>query len=180
MKKMISVAVALVVILAMSTAAFATDASATLESLTSQTIDVTGTYQAGNEASTVYSVDIAWGSMAFTYTAAYSGAWNTDTHEYDGYQDAAWSCESGGNKIAITNHSNTPVIASLLFTATESTVSGTFDESTITLDSAVGTAFADAPSQMAYLTMSGELSEDFAGGSIGKITVSLSDASATE
>ena len=43
---------------------------------------VYGTYQPEGEAATVYSVDVSWGSMEFTYTdGAVSKIWNHKTFE---------------------------------------------------------------------------------------------------
>lgn len=67
MKKTISVLLALVLILAMSTTAFA----ATIESSPgSQDIDVNAKYVDGVSAPTKYSVDVSWGAMEFTYTVS--------------------------------------------------------------------------------------------------------------
>ena len=44
---------------------------------------VYGTYQPEGEAPTVYSVDVSWGSMEFTYTdGAVSKTWDPSTHQY--------------------------------------------------------------------------------------------------
>jgi len=70
MKKLTALFLAIMLVAAMSTTAFA--ASITTAG-GSNSADVTGTYVAGSAGGTVYSVDITWGSMAFTYTGASTG-----------------------------------------------------------------------------------------------------------
>ena len=53
--------------------------------------DVYVTYQEGESSATIYSVDIVWESMEFTYTAASEGTWNPSTHTFIGVEGASWS-----------------------------------------------------------------------------------------
>lgn len=173
MKKMISVFLALALSLCMGTTAFA--AGITTEGGSTST-DVKGTYVSGGTTATVYSVDVAWGSMEFTYTDAFAGNWNAGTHEYDGAVAAAWSCAADTNKITVTNHSNTAVFVSLTYTPGESFIgiSGAFSKSNISLTTAEGVSPEDAPTESSLLTLSGALSYG-AGDSavIGSVTVEL-------
>ena len=50
----------------------------------SYSAEVKGTYQPGGSGAVVYSVDIAWTDMSFTYTGAGEGTWNPETHQYSG------------------------------------------------------------------------------------------------
>ena len=68
--------------------------------------DVTATYKEGTDGGTIYSVDIVWGSMAFTYNAESRGVWNPNTHEYEKVSAASWTHAEGANGVKITNHSN--------------------------------------------------------------------------
>lgn len=158
----------------------------------SKDIAVTGTYQAGSTSDKVYKVDIEWGAMAFTYTAAAQGSWNTTTHRYDSTETAGkWTPDAAdGNKLTVTNHSNADVTATLSFTA-EASITGlggvfqasdsdTEDKSSLTLgsadngtDGAAGTATSDS----AYLVLSGgELGSDAAADTkIGTVTVTIND-----
>lgn len=138
--------------------------------------NVTATYVQGDSADTVYSVDVTWGSMEFTYTSPAEGTWNPDTHGYDGAESTGrWTYDEGANVIAVTNHSNTGVEVQLTYTAAEGydNITGSFDQPTMSLISAVGTAVEEAPSDTAALTIAGELSKSEESVTVGTVTVSL-------
>lgn len=129
--------------------------------------DVKATYSAGDSAAIVYSVDITWGEMSFTYN---DGAWDPDTHKYD----ASWS--SKGNTVTVTNHSNTAVTAKLSYTAADNytDIAGKFEKGELNLATAVGTDISNAPHDSDTLTVSGALSsETLADTAIGTVTVTL-------
>ena len=141
--------------------------------------DVTATYvdgSSGGAGGAVYSVDITWGDMAFTYTAA-AGTWDPKTHSFTGADGGAWTVDKeGGNTITVTNHSNTDVTAAFSYAAAEgfTGISGSFDKESLALKSAVGTEVANAPSGTAALTLDGALGSDTtANTTIGTITVTL-------
>lgn len=144
----------------------------------SDSAEVKGTYVAGGTSDTVYSIDVAWGSMEFTYTDASEGKWNPETHDYDNAVPAAWSCKKGDNEIVVTNHSNTGVTVLFGYTPAEGyAITGSFSgDAKLTLDSAVDTAYAEAPTGKAALTLSGALSSDkTAPTKIGTVTVTLAN-----
>ena len=123
------------------------------------------TYQEGESSATIYSVDIVWESMEFTYTSASEGTWDPSTHTFIDVEEASWSFAN--NKITVTNHSNTAINATLSYTpaANFRAVSGAFVDvhknaihnATLTLNSAVGSAQEAAPSDDVFLSLSGEL-----------------------
>lgn len=141
--------------------------------------DVKATYRAdssGGAGGTVYSVDITWGDMAFTYTAE-AGIWDPANHTYTGAEGGAWAVDKeGGNTITVTNHSNADVTAVFNYAAAEgfTGISGSFDKESLALKTAVGTEVANAPSGTAALTLTGALGSDTtANTTIGTITVTL-------
>lgn len=144
------------------------------------THEVKATYKAdssGGAGGTVYNVDIAWGDMAFTYTAA-AGTWDPANHTYTGAEGGVWTVDNkdGGNTITVTNHSNADVTAVFSYAAAEgfTGISGSFDNASLALKSAVGTEVANAPSGTAALTLDGALGSDTtANTTIGTITVTL-------
>lgn len=86
--------------------------SATLFSATAFADDeksVQANYQAN--APVVVSVDVTWGSLAFTYSEGSGRTWNPETHKFTSGTglEAGWHCEEGANEITIVNHSNTAV-----------------------------------------------------------------------
>lgn len=142
----------------------------------SDSAEVKGTYIAGSSAATVYSVEISWGSMEFTYTDASKGTWNPKDHKYDGVKEAEWSCAEGENKIEVKNHSNADVKVQLSYTPNSeyNKITGIFSDSSLNLISAEGKEPTNAPLGSATLNLDGELSEKTpAKTTIGTVTVTL-------
>ena len=174
MKKLVSMLVAAALVCTMSTTAFAADQDGV--GTGSYSADVKGTYQAGGSGAVVYSVDIAWTDMSFTYTGAGGGPWNPETHQYSGSSEGAWTASN--DSITVTNHSNVAVKATASYqaeTGYESTTM-TFGNNGATVATAVGTEVASAPSATITVTPGGTLAESANGGKIGTITVSIAAA----
>ena len=131
--------------------------------------DVNVTYVPGVPSANIYSVDITWGSMEFTYTAASEGTGNPSTHKFDNKVASSWSCEENANKITVTNHSNTAITAALSFSPVDSfskltssfkdTSDNALTDSSLRIESAVGSNTNNAPSASAYLELSGDIDE---------------------
>lgn len=173
LKKITSVLAAAALVCTMSTTAFAADQTGV--STGDYNATVSGTYQAGGSSATVYSVDITWEDMSFTYTAAGEGTWDPDTHSYSGGSEASWS---GSKNIAVTNHSNAAVTATAKFEADsgyEST-SMEFGNNGATVATAEGTQVSAAPSATITVTPGGALAKSANGGRIGEITVTIAAA----
>lgn len=137
---------------------------------------VTASYSAGagGGSDPVYSVDITWDSMAFTYSVGSGSTWNPATHTYSSGGTGGWS--HNGNKITVTNHSNTKVTANLTYTpeAGYDGISGNFDKTEMDLATAVDTPVVSAPTDTAALTLSGTLdSKVISSTKIGTITVTI-------
>lgn len=174
MKKLVSMLAVAALTCTMGTTAFAADQDGV--STGSYPADVKGTYQAGGSSAVVYSVDIAWTDMSFTYTDAGEGTWDPETHQYDGGAKAAWTASN--DSITVTNHSNAAVKATASYqaeTGYESTTM-TFGNNGATVATAEGTAVTSAPSATITVTPGGTLAESANGGKIGTITVSIAAA----
>lgn len=165
-----------------STSTGSTSTGSTSYTPSNNTHDVYVTYQEGESSATIYSVDIVWESMEFTYTSASEGTWDPNTHTFTDKESASWSFAN--NKITVTNHSNADVNTSFSYTpaANFSAVSGAFVDvhknaihnATLTLRSAVGSTLDEAPSGTAYLSLTGELSSSLATKTIcGTVTVTI-------
>ena len=104
MRKTIAMILALIMVLSMSTVAFAAE---TLGQNDSQNIDVTAKYSDSVTTPVVYSVDLTWDSMTFTYSEAGTMDWDPETHTYTENITAGWDETSAD--ITVTNHSNVDV-----------------------------------------------------------------------
>lgn len=172
MKKILALVMSLTMTAAMGMTAFAENANI---GTGNQSIDVEAKYSGGTETPTVYSVDVSWGAMEFTYAVGGTSDWNPETHEYVDNTTAQWT--ANGNKVSVTNHSNAGVTASFAFDALEtySGISGTFDNASVELPSAEGKAVNAAElTGSAALTLDGVLNSsmtDFT--KIGAITVTI-------
>lgn len=142
----------------------------------SYSAEVKGTYHPGGSGAVVYSVDIAWTDMSFTYTGAGEGTWNPETHQYSGSSEGAWTASD--ESITVTNHSNAAVKATAKFEADsgyEST-SMEFGNNGATVATAEGTQVSAAPSATITVTPDGTLAKSANGGRIGEITVTIAAA----
>lgn len=145
----------------------------------------------------VYSVDITWGNMLFTYTP---GTWLPSDHNYSG---STWSIGSGvDNDITVTNHSNRDVYVKMAadFTGDNnktgqtiygefSTVSNVTDISSSSTNTTPATNVAhlekgilnkksDAKYTSNELKITGDIGNDLSGNvKAGNITITLSSIS---
>lgn len=124
MKKILSVALAFVMVLSLSVCAFAaeakTDVITTEDSVTSgnlidwdntkessQAVNVTvGT---ADEEIAVYYVTVAWGNTNFEWVPATTGTWSPENHTYTGGTEAGWKDSKNTAGVVVTNHSNKAV-----------------------------------------------------------------------
>ena len=175
MKKFFALALAIVMICALSVTCFA---AITSDGSGSETETVTATYVGPQTSGEVFGVDVTFGSMAFTYTDDIQGTWNPDEHNYTGAADAAWSCETDANKVTVTNHSNVDITVTVAYADnTEdgvNTVTGKFGvnaTTTFDLDAGVENQKAQADSYSVYLTLEGAISAD--NDNLGTVTVTV-------
>ena len=117
MKKLITLAMTFIMIIVMATSSFAE----TVADGGSVTEDVDVIINK-NEVQTVYSVDIVWDSLEFTYNLG-NGRWDPTDHTVEG-GSAGWNIDSA--KITVTNHSNAAVNIEAAFAdePTTATVNG--------------------------------------------------------
>ena len=140
--------------------------------------DIKATYQAGKEnTDTVYSVDVKWGSLEYTYSSGVTKSWDPTTLKYkEASGTSSWTCQEGADQITVTNNSNADITASLAYDKTDSNITGTFTNSKIGLKSAEGTNVWESPSETTTLSLEGALSDTKAEKKeIGNVTVTISD-----
>lgn len=177
MKKCISLLLAFALILCMgTTVVFAAGGSEEGVGQEEREIGVNAKYVDGASSADVYSIDLSWGAMEFTYTTSGTNVWNPETHEYTTTSTSEWT--SNGNTITVTNHSNKEVTAIFEYESDTaySTVTGTFSVDSIDLPSAVDKAVdaAELTGEVTF-TIGGTLDStvtDFT--KVGTITVTLS------
>lgn len=169
MKKATALILALILVMSLSTSALA----ATITT-GDQNIDVKGKYLDNTKTPTVYSVDVSWGAMQFTYTESGAMTWDPANHTYTDSTSGSWT--ANGNTVTVTNHSNAEVTATFVFEALDdyNDITGKFDVESEKLDAGVENGYDAADSVTAKLTLEGELAEtvtDYT--KIGTITVKI-------
>lgn len=140
----------------------------------SENIDVKAKYLSGAVTPEVYSVDVSWGKMEFTYSVSGTRKWNPATHTYTDDTTAGWA--EDGNEVTVVNHSNRQVNVGFNYQSdlSYSGVTGTFSVPSDTLDAGAEGNVSGADSVTAKLTLSGTLSSSVSEFTkVGSITVSL-------
>lgn len=114
MRKYFSFLLALTMILSLGATAYATEDG---DGTGDYYGEVTGSYVPGTETSaTVFSVDVQWLNLSFTYYAEKAPEWDPANHVYTAPAPAHWE---GEGSIVITNHSNAKITAEPKYTSTE-------------------------------------------------------------
>lgn len=172
MKKNISFILILVLIFSLSISVFAAEDENT--DIT-KSANVTGTYDA-TDVSKVYSVDISWSDLKFTYTGAYKGEWNPEKHNYEGATEAGWN--DGEGMITVTNHSNTDITATPVYKATEgyesaNMIFGSNSLKVATADNGTNGEAGHAVTETISVKPSGSLPEGTTEAVIGTITITI-------
>lgn len=172
MKKLITITL----LSALLAATMVSTAAASWVGSPSHQANVTARYEQTSEPSSVYSVDIIWGKMEFTYSVHTTRTWNSATNSYQDDHDTKWQSE--GNEITVVNHSNRPVTAEFAFQPVDSAAFRQFDLSfnvtRDTLEAGVINAYDQADSLTTVLTPSGKLANTVTDMTkAGSVTVSL-------
>lgn len=114
MKKIFALALAALLLLGMTTTAFASSANLD-NTTTSQNLGVQAVYHAEDNKDTTISVEISWTGLNFTYNG--TQVWDATTHKYVDSTQSVWAVSNAA--ITITNHSNTILRANLRFNAAD-------------------------------------------------------------
>ena len=114
MKKLIATALALTMTLSLSTTALAAGNVDGAGVGSQDPIDVTAKYNDDATEPTVYSVDLTWEDMTFTYNESGTRTWDPDTHTYTDTTSAGWDKTTAA--VTATNHSNAQVTVSFTYT----------------------------------------------------------------
>lgn len=164
---------ALALALTMAVPAVAVDA--TVGENGSQDINVTAKYSHSISTPKVYSVDIEWTDMTFTYSETGTQNWNAADHTYSNNTSSDWDKTTA--TVTVTNHSNDAVDVVMEYVPVADTgVNGALTNAAGTLDAGVVNAYDAADSLTATLTISGTPSAAVTaeGITVGTITVKIS------
>lgn len=175
MRKIVSLLLALMIAAGLNTVVFAEE---TNSGTGDRTGIVYGSYVDENSPiTTVYSVDVDWEGMEFTYHAAINAVWDSENHEYTGAQDARWE---GNGTITVTNHSNAPITAAASYTPATGfeSVSMNFSDSSLNIQSAAQNNQAET--RTITVTPSGTLPKIDSKTAIGTITVTIDGEESAE
>ena len=175
MKKVLAIILALTLVMSMSATVFAADESDTVGQNGSKEIEVSAKYASSTNTPNVYSVDIEWSSMTFTYTQKDTKTWNAADHSYETASEGEWDKTTA--TITVTNHSNVSVDVDVTYTAVENTgVSGTLTNASAVLDAGEEGKYDNAASVTTTLTISGTPNSTVTsdGVKVGTIKVTIS------
>ncbi len=139
-----------------------------------QNIEVKAKYSGGTTTPAVYSVNIVWGAMEFTYGDSGSRMWQPDSHTYSTVPSAGWT--ERGNTVTVTNHSNRGVTVGFAYAkaAGYEDIGGTFSTASRVLAAGVENKPDEADSVTSTLTLSGTLDSGVTSFTrVGTITVSI-------
>lgn len=123
----------------------------------------------------VYSIDVSWEKMEFTYTVTGTKTWDPATKEFSVDTSGSWTPD--GNTVTVKNNSNRAVNARFEFTPLDAypSISGTFTEQSAILASAAETSDETALAVSTQMTLTGELPDTITSlTKIGMVTVILS------
>ena len=174
MKKLIATALALTMTLSLSTTALAAGNVNGAGVGLQDPIDVTAKYNDGATEPTVYSVDLTWEDMTFTYNESGARTWDPDTHTYTDSTTSGWDKTTAA--VTATNHSNTEVTVSFTYTPQGDTdVNATMSKDSFKLAAGVENKPNEAATDSSILTITGTPNNSVTaeGVTIGTITVTI-------
>ena len=176
MKKLIATALALTMTLSLSTTALAAGNVDGAGVGSQDPIDVTAKYNEGATEPTVYSVDLTWEDMTFTYNESGTRTWDPDTHTYTDTTSAGWDKVTAA--VTATNHSNVQVTVKFDYTPQGATgVTASMSKDSFKLAAGVENKPNEAATDSSNLTIDSRTKPNAtvsaAGTVIGTITVTI-------
>ena len=174
MKKLIATALALTMTLSLSTTALAAGNVYGAGTGPQEPIDVTAKYNDDATEPTVYSVDLTWDDMTFTYNESGTRTWDPDTHTYTDTTSAGWDKVTAA--VTATNHSNVQVTVKFDYTPQGATgVNASMSKDSFKLAAGVVNKPNEAATDSSILTITGTPNNSVTaeGVTIGTITVTI-------
>ena len=180
MKKLIATALALTMTLSLSTTALAAGNVDGAGLGSQDPIYVIAKYNDSATEPTVYSVDLTWEDMIFTYNESGTRTWDPETHTYTDTTSAGWDKLTA--KVTATNHSNANVTVTFRYIPRDdSGVEASMSKPSFILAAGVENYPDDASTNSSLLTIDGNSTPNSSvvtaeGITIGTITVSIAAA----
>lgn len=174
MKKLIATALALTMTLSLSTTALAAGNVNGAVVGPQEPIDVTAKYNNSTADPIVYSVDLKWDDMTFTYNESGTRTWDPDTHTYTDTTSAGWDKIAAA--VTATNHSNVQVTVKFDYTPQGATgVNASMSKDSFKLAAGVENKPNEAATDSSILTITGTPNNSVTaeGVTIGTITVTI-------
>ncbi len=175
MRKLFAIGIAAALALSTGVAVFAESSEKTIGGNESQSINVIAKRTDTTENNVVYSVDMKWDDMTFTYHEKSTRVWNPTDHTYSEKITGEWDKNTAD--ILVTNHSNAGVKVGFVYqTAGNTDLTGTLDVTESTLKAGVENDYEHADNVTSKLTLSGKPNETVSesGCKIGTITITVS------
>ena len=175
MRKLFAIGIAAALALSTGVAVFAESSEKTIGGNESQSINVIAKRTDTTENNVVYSVDMKWDDMTFTYHEKSTRVWNPTDHTYSEKITGEWDKNTAD--ILVTNHSNAGVKVGFVYqTAGNTDLTGTLDVTESTLKAGVENDYEHADNVTSKLTLSGKPNETVSesGSKIGTITITVS------
>lgn len=174
MKKLIATALALTMTLSLSTTALAAGNVDGAGVGSQDPIDVTAKYNNSTADPIVYSVDLKWDDMTFTYNESGTRTWDPDTHTYTDTTSAGWDKIAAA--VTATNHSNVQVTVKFDYTPQGTTgVTASMSKDSFKLAAGVENKPNEAATDSSILMITGTPNNSVTaeGVTIGTITVTI-------
>ena len=174
MKKLIATALALTMTLSLSTTALAAGNVNGAVVGSQEPIDVTAKYNDSTADPIVYSVDLTWEDMTFTYNESGTRTWDPDTHTYTDTTSAGWDKITAA--VTATNHSNVQVTVKFDYTPQGATgVNASMSKDSFNLAAGVENKPNEAATDSSILMITGTPNNSVTaeGVTIGTITVTI-------
>lgn len=175
MRRLFAISLAVALGLSAGVAVFAESSEQTIGQNESQSITVIAKRTDTTENKIVYSVDMKWDDMVFTYHEKSTRVWNPIDHTYSEEITGEWDKNTA--EILVTNHSNAGVKVGFVYkTIGDTNLTGTLDVTESTLKAGVENDYEHADNVTSKLTLSGKPNETVseAGSRIGTITITVS------
>lgn len=176
MKKLFTILALVLTVALCASFAVSAETYTNLASIPAQDVTVDYVPATDDTDTVVYSVDVAWTDLEFTYSAG-TEKWDPTTHDYTtSKNDADWTNTDGS--ITVTNHSNADVDVTVAYAkAAGYNVKVDVTNAEFTLESAVGTAFDDADAEtVTFAVDTAASTAPAADATVGTVTVTVTAA----